>query len=67
MLSFDPTSAFKLENSIVSKNRTIERLVLRTAKQIMIFIKQLLRSYQQEQNIRIELKLGKTYIVQRAW
>lgn len=67
MLSFDPTSAFKLESSIVSKNRTTERLVLRTAKQIMIFIKQLLRSYQQEQNIRIELKLGKTYIVQRAW
>lgn len=42
MLSCDLTGDFKLECIIVSKNRTVERLVLKTAKQIMIFIKQVL-------------------------
>lgn len=42
MLSFDLTSAFKLEIGIVSKSRIIEELVLKTAKQLMIFIKQVL-------------------------
>lgn len=42
MLWFDLTSAFKLESSVISKNQSIERLVLKTAKQIMIFIEPLL-------------------------